>query len=84
MRRRGRQPLPLHLETVSCITFTPEDMQVKGKHDRPLYYTGYIGSSEVSRIQVDPRSALSIMPPQGHAIFGDPYPPIKRHSDNHL
>ena len=23
----------------SCITFTPEDMQVKGKHDRPLYYT---------------------------------------------
>jgi len=45
-----------------CITFTPEDMQVKEKHDRPLYYTGYIGSSEVSRIQVDPRSALSIMP----------------------
>ena len=32
------------------------------KHDRPLYFTGYIGSSEVSRIQVDPGSALSIMP----------------------
>jgi len=44
------------------ITFTPDDMQVKGKHDRPLYFTGYIGSSEVSRIQVDPGSALSIMP----------------------
>ena len=45
-----------------CITFTPEDMKVKGKHNRPLYYTGYIGSSEVSHIQVDPGSALSIMP----------------------
>ena len=37
-------------------------MQVKGKHDRPMYYTGYIGSSEVSHIQVDPRFALSIIP----------------------
>ena len=36
------------------ITFTPKDMQVKEKQDRPLYYTGYIGSSEVSHIQVDP------------------------------
>jgi len=45
-----------------CITFTHDDMQVKGKHDRPLYFTRYIGSSEVSRIQVDPGSALSIMP----------------------
>ena len=46
----------------SCIAFTPEDMQVKEKHDRPLYYIGYIGSSKVSRIQVDPESTLSIMP----------------------
>ena len=45
-----------------CITFTPEDMKVKGKHDRPLYYTGYIGSTEVSHIQVDAGSTLSIMP----------------------
>ena len=22
---------------VPCITFTPDDIQVKGKHDRPLY-----------------------------------------------
>ena len=44
------------------ITFTPKDMQVKGKHNRPLYFTGYIGSSEVDRFQVDPGSALSIMP----------------------
>ena len=34
----------------SCITFTPDDMQVKGKHDRPLYFTGYTGSSKVSRV----------------------------------
>ena len=47
---------------IPCITFTPDDMQVKRKQDRPLYFTGYIGSSEVSRIQVDPGSALSIMP----------------------
>jgi len=45
-----------------CITFTPDDMQVKEKHDRPLYFTGYIGSSKVSRIQVDPGSTLRIMP----------------------
>ena len=37
-------------------------MKVKGKHNRPLYYTGYIGSSEVSHIQVDPGSALSTIP----------------------
>ena len=48
-------------QNAPCITFTVDDMQVKGKHDRPLYFTGYIGSSEVSRIQVDPGSALSIM-----------------------
>jgi len=54
-------------------------MQVKGKHDRPLYYTGYIGSSKVSHIHVDPGSALNIMPPQGHAAFEDSHPPIKHH-----
>ena len=37
-------------------------MQVKRKHDRPLYYIGYIGLSEVRHIQVDPGYALSIMP----------------------
>ena len=47
---------------VSCISFTPDDMQIKEKHDRPLYFTGYIESSEVSHIQVDPGSTLSIMP----------------------
>jgi len=46
----------------SCITFTPDDMQIKGKQERPLHYTGYIGSFEVSRIQVAPECALNIMP----------------------
>ena len=27
-----------------CIIFSLEDMQIKKKHDRPLYYTWYIGS----------------------------------------
>ena len=40
----------------------PDDMQVKEKYDRPLYFTGYIGSSKVSRIHVDSGSTLSIMP----------------------
>jgi len=26
----------------ACITFTPDDIYIKEKHDRPLYYTGYI------------------------------------------
>ena len=47
-------------------------MQVKGKHDRPLYFTGYIGSSEVSHIQVDPGSVLSIMPRQVMQHLGIP------------
>ena len=42
---------------VPCITFTPDDIQVRGKHDRPLYFTGYIGSSEVNHFRwiQDPR-----------------------------
>src|SRR4051812_26620536 len=37
-------------------------MQVQGRHARPLYFTGYIGSTEITRIKVDTGSALSIMP----------------------
>ena len=33
-----------------CITFTPGDMQVKGKHDRLLYFKGYIGSLSLIHI----------------------------------
>ena len=36
-------------------------MQVKKKHNRPLYYTGYIKSSELRCILVDLGSGLSIM-----------------------
>src|SRR4051812_6756814 len=54
-----------HSLNVSCIptdiVYTTEDMQVQGRHARPLYFTGYIGSTEITRIQVDPGSALSIM-----------------------
>jgi len=32
------------------------------RHDRPLYYTGYIGSTRIKRIQVYLGSALNIIP----------------------
>ena len=52
-----------------AITFTAEDMFLKdNKHDRPLYYTGYIGSTCIERIQVDSGSALSIIP-KGSSTF---------------
>ena len=36
---------------VPAITFTAEDMLFKdNKHDRPLYYTGYIGSTCIERV----------------------------------
>ena len=59
-------------QNAPCITFTADDMQVKGKHDRPLYFTGHIDSSEVSRIQVDPEFVLSIMPRQVMHHLGIP------------
>jgi len=46
-----------------AITFTAEDILLKdNKHDRPLYYTRYIGSTCIERIQVGSGSALSIIP----------------------
>src|SRR5436190_9643426 len=57
------EPYSLNVSSIPTdIVFTPEDMQVQGRHARPLYFTGYIGSTEITRIQVDPGSALSIMP----------------------
>ena len=53
-----------HIQSkVPAIIFTAENMLLKdNKHDRPLYYTGYIGSTCIERIQVDPGFALSIIP----------------------
>jgi len=48
---------------VPAITFTAEDMLLKdNKHDRPLYYIGYIGSMCIDRVHVDLGSALSVIP----------------------
>jgi len=45
-----------------AITFTAEDMFLKdNKHDRPLYYIGYIGSTCIKRIQADQGFALNII-----------------------
>jgi len=60
------------LEQFSYISFTPEGIQVKGKHDKPLYYIGYIRSSEVSRIQVNLGSMLSIIPRRVMQYLGIP------------
>jgi len=50
-------------QQVQCITIPPEDMLLKdNRHDTPLYYTGYIGATHIERIQVDPGSALRIIP----------------------
>jgi len=48
-------------QKVPCITFTPKDMLLKdNRHDRPLYYTGYIGSTYIERMQVDAGSVSII------------------------
>jgi len=57
---------------LNCITFSDEDLQVRGMHDRPLYFTGYIGSTIITRIQVDQGSALSIMPRRILSFLGIP------------
>jgi len=58
---------------VPAITFTAEDMLLKdNKHDRPLYYTGYIGSTCIERVQVDPGSALSVIPKRLLYFLGIP------------
>ncbi|KAJ6841567.1 uncharacterized protein M6B38_306770 [Iris pallida] len=44
------------------IVFTPQDMLIKTNlHDRPLYYTGYIGDVKVDRMHIDPGSSISII-----------------------
>ena len=58
---------------VPAITFTAKDMLLKdNKHDRPLYYTGYIGSTYIERIQADQGSALSIIPKRLLYFLGIP------------
>ena len=60
-------------QQVSCIIFTPKDMLLKdNRHDRSLYYTGYIGFTYIERIQVDPESALSIIPKKLLYFLGIP------------
>lgn len=51
------------MEVVPNITFSQGDMLLRhNRHNRPLYYTGYIGSVQVDRIHIDPGSSLSIIP----------------------
>jgi len=56
-------------------------MHIKRKHTDPLYYRGYIGSSEVSCIQVDPGSVYA---PQSHATSGNLHLPIECNPNYYL
>jgi len=53
-----------HLQLkIPAIIFTAKDMLLKSnKHDRPFYYTGYIGSTCIEKVEVDLGSTLSIIP----------------------
>ena len=56
-----------------AITFTAKNMLLKNnKHDRPLYYTGYLGSTCIERVQLDPGSVLSIIPKRLLYFLGIP------------
>jgi len=56
-----------------AITFTAKNMLLKNnKHDRPLYYTGYLGSTCIERVQVDSGSVLSIIPKRLLYFLGIP------------
>ena len=48
--------------TLSLLALNAIMLLKDNKHDRPLYYTGYIGSTCIERVQVDPGSELSIIP----------------------
>ena len=61
----GAPCLQCHMvqQQTPCIPFTHGDMLLKNnRHDRPLYYTGYIGSTYIEVIQVDQGSAVNIIP----------------------
>ena len=54
---------------VPVITFIVEDMLLKdNKHDRPLYYTEYIGSTCIEREQVD-LGVHSVSSPKDSSTF---------------
>jgi len=63
----------LVLQQVPNITVTPEDMLLKNNRDNQfLYYTGYTASTCIERIQVGPRSVLSIIPKRLFYFLGIP------------
>nr|ABD63076.1 hypothetical protein 17.t00003 [Asparagus officinalis] len=68
-----------------CITFSLEDMHVsKPKHDRPLYFIGYISFIRVDRIQVGPGSSLSIIPLRLIRYLGGSTTSVVDNGNHHL
>ena len=46
----------------ATIAFSKEDLLLgETKHNRPMYFTGYIKEMPMPRVQIDPSSALSLI-----------------------
>lgn len=57
----------------STITFTKEEMLLGDmKHNRPLYFTAYIGEIKLPRVQIDPGSAANLLPLRTLSHLGIP------------
>ncbi|KAM1937053.1 hypothetical protein ACFX15_014253 [Malus domestica] len=57
--------------TEDTIHFTDEDLLLGSKpHNRPLFVSGYVREHKVSRMLVDGRSAINIMPKSTMTIIG--------------
>ena len=58
---------------IANVIFTQDDMLFGDmKHNQPLYLSGYIADVKVQRIQVNPGSAVNVMPFRTLAYLGIP------------
>ncbi|GAA0173819.1 hypothetical protein LIER_27355 [Lithospermum erythrorhizon] len=63
-------PASTSLQTFA-VTFTNEDLpQEDGVHNNPLYVSGYVNESRISRMLVDGGSAVNILPLQTLKLLG--------------
>src|SRR4051812_16127071 len=71
------------INRANAISFTDEVLQVRGMHDRPLYFTGYIGSTVLNRIQVDQGFRFEHHAPANHELSHDPPKQAERYQHYH-
>lgn len=59
------------LTRIGNISFSTDDLLLgTTKHNRPLYHTGYTRECKLPRIQINPRSALNVMPLKALSLLG--------------